>query len=83
MITRSPSDQEIELLKRALSRQCESRCIVPEGVEALLVAQQLMELFSLGITDEQELATAMLCPSPRGGLISAFHGSAVSAAPKG
>lgn len=60
MINRIPSDQEIELLKRALSRQCESLCIVPEGVEALFVAQQLMELFSLGLTDEQDLATITL-----------------------
>lgn len=60
MMNRIQSDEEVELLKRALASRCKRLCIVPEGLEALLVATQIMELFSLGITEELRLATESL-----------------------
>ncbi len=56
MIDRTLSDEDIELLKRALSGRCTHLGISPEGAAAQFAAGQLMELFQLGIVDEQELA---------------------------
>jgi hypothetical protein len=66
MASRIPSDDQICLLKRALVRRCEHFHIVPEGSAAQLAAEQIVELFNLGITDEWRLATATVS-SPGGG----------------
>ena len=56
MFDRILSDEDIELLKRALSGRCMYLGISPEGAAAQFAAGQLMELFHLGVVDEQELA---------------------------
>ncbi|MCV9967430.1 hypothetical protein OIU34_36975 [Pararhizobium sp. BT-229] len=56
MIDPRLSDDDIELLKRALLGRCMHLGISPEGAAAQVAAGQLMDLFQLGIVDEQELA---------------------------
>ncbi len=58
MVGRILSDDEIQLLKRALASRCEHLSIVPEGCAAHIAAEQILELFDLGITDERKLAMA-------------------------
>ena len=60
MVGRIPSDDEIQLLKRALASRCEHLSIVPEGCAAHIAAEQILELFDLGITDERKLAMATI-----------------------
>lgn len=62
MVARIPSDGEIQLLKRALASRCERFNIVPEGCAAQIAAQQILDLFDLGITDERRLAMATIVP---------------------
>ncbi|MBP1861494.1 hypothetical protein [Rhizobium herbae] len=56
MINRKLSDEDIELLKRALSGRCMHLGISPDGVAAQFAAGQLMEMFQLGVIDEWQLA---------------------------
>ncbi|MBP1862071.1 hypothetical protein [Rhizobium herbae] len=56
MIDRILSDDDIELLKRALSGRCMHLAISPDGVAAQFAASQLMEMFQLGVINEQQLA---------------------------
>ncbi|KQV41524.1 hypothetical protein ASC96_17055 [Rhizobium sp. Root1204] len=58
------SDSDIELLKRALIRRCKYLGISPDGAAAHSAAGQLLELFHLGWTDEQQLATGPIAMSP-------------------
>jgi len=58
MVGRIPSDADIQLLKRALASRCERLNIVPEGCAAQIAAEQILELFDLGIRDERRLAMA-------------------------
>lgn len=58
------SDSDIELLKRVLIRRCEYLGISPDGAAALGAADQLLQLFHLGWSDEQKLATVPMAISP-------------------
>lgn len=50
------SNDDVLLLKRALSGRCSHLGISPEGSAAQVEAAQLIELFRSGIRDEQILA---------------------------
>lgn len=58
------SDSDIELLKRALIRRCKYLGISPDGAAAHSAAGQLLELFHLGWSDEQQLATVPIAMAP-------------------
>ena len=57
------SDSDIELLKRALVRRCKYLGISPDGAAAHSAAGQLLEMFHLGWSDEQQLASGPIAIS--------------------
>jgi len=57
------SNSDIELLKRALVGRCKYLGISPDGAAAHTAAEQLLELFYLGWSDEQQLATGPIAVS--------------------
>lgn len=57
------SDNDIDLLKRALVRRCQYLGISPDGVAAHIAAGELLERFHLGWSDERQLATGPIAIS--------------------
>lgn len=49
--------EDMETLRRVLDTRCRDLRILPESIEAQMVASQLIEMFRSGVTDEHELLT--------------------------